>query len=95
MWLLDRGRQVYEASIRVPLGEDRARSHCRFALPPIHFIPDSLTYSVLFPLKRRDRTLGKDWNSAKTFREKTKPAGLDEGFLQLYCPHSCIYGESQ
>jgi hypothetical protein len=21
-------------------------------------------------------------------------AGLDEGLLQLYCPHSCIYGES-
>ena len=27
-------------------GRDRARSHCRFALPLIHFIPDPLTYSV-------------------------------------------------
>ena len=25
-------------------GVDRARSHCRFVLPLIHFIPDSLIY---------------------------------------------------
>ena len=37
----------------------RARSHCRFAPPLIHFIPDSLTYSVPLFLKRQcDRTLG-------------------------------------
>jgi hypothetical protein len=36
----------------------RARSHCRLAPPPIHFIPDSLTYSVPLFLKRQcDRTL--------------------------------------
>jgi hypothetical protein len=33
--------------------------HCRFVPPLIHFLPDSLTYSVPSVLKRRcDRTLG-------------------------------------
>ena len=37
----------------------QARSHCRFVLPPIHFIPDSLTCSVTQFLKRKcDRTIG-------------------------------------
>ena len=36
----------------------RARSHCRFVLPFIYFIPESLTYSVPLFLKRQcDRTL--------------------------------------
>ena len=36
----------------------RARSHCRFARPLIHFIPDLRTYSVPLFLKRHcDRTL--------------------------------------
>ena len=40
-------------------GHARARSHCRFTPPPIHFIPDSLTYSVpLFLNRQCDRTLG-------------------------------------
>ena len=40
-------------------GERRARSHCRFVLPPIHLITDSRTYSVPLFLKRHcDRTLG-------------------------------------
>jgi hypothetical protein len=40
-------------------GLRRARSHCRFAPPLIHFIPYSLTYSVPLFLKRQcDRTLG-------------------------------------
>jgi hypothetical protein len=40
-------------------GERRARSHCRFAPPRIHFIPHSRTYSVPLLLKRQcDRTLG-------------------------------------
>ena len=40
-------------------GAARVRSHCRFTLPLIHFIPDSRTYSVSLFLKRRcDRTLG-------------------------------------
>jgi hypothetical protein len=42
-----------------PDGAPRARSHCCFVLSPIHFIPDSLTYSVPLFLKRQcDRTLG-------------------------------------
>jgi hypothetical protein len=42
-----------------PSGAGRARSHCRFVLPLMHFIPDSLTYSVTLFLKRQcDRTLG-------------------------------------
>jgi hypothetical protein len=40
-------------------GPPRARAHCRSVLPLVHFIPDSLTYSVLLFLKRQcDRTLG-------------------------------------
>ena len=40
-------------------GEARARSHCPFVTPRIHFIPDSLRYSLLLLLKRQcDRTLG-------------------------------------
>ena len=36
-----------------------ARSHCRYVLPRIHFIPESLTYSVpLFLNRQCDRTLG-------------------------------------
>ena len=36
----------------------RARSHCRFVLPPIRSTPESLTYSVpLFPKRQYDRTL--------------------------------------
>jgi hypothetical protein len=34
-------------------GERRARSHCRVVLPLIHFLPDSLTYSVPLFLKRQ------------------------------------------
>jgi hypothetical protein len=42
-----------------PGGTYRARSHCRFVLPLIHFIPDFLTYSVPPFLKRQcDRSLG-------------------------------------
>ena len=40
-------------------GYSRARSHCRFVLPLIHFIPYPLTYPVHLFLKRQcDRTLG-------------------------------------
>jgi ankyrin repeat protein len=40
-------------------GATRARSHCRFASPLIHFTPELLTYSVPLFLKRQcDRTLG-------------------------------------
>ena len=40
-------------------GQTRARSHCRFAPPLVHFIPASLTCSVSRFLKRQcDRTLG-------------------------------------
>jgi hypothetical protein len=40
-------------------GDIRARSHCRFVLPLIHFTADFLTYSVPLFLKRQcDRTLG-------------------------------------
>jgi hypothetical protein len=34
-------------------GGRRARLHCRFVLPRIHFIPDLLTYSVPLFLKRQ------------------------------------------
>jgi hypothetical protein len=42
-----------------PGGAARARSHCRFVPPLIHFIPDLLTRSAPLFLKRQcDRTLG-------------------------------------
>jgi hypothetical protein len=41
-----------------PPGAARDRSHCRFVLPLIRFIPESLTYSAPLFLKRHcDRTL--------------------------------------
>jgi hypothetical protein len=44
---------------RQPASQPRARLHCPFALPIIHFIPDLLTYSVPLFLKRQgDRTIG-------------------------------------
>jgi hypothetical protein len=40
-------------------GLARARSHCRFVTPLIHFMPESLKYSETLFLKRQcDRTLG-------------------------------------
>jgi hypothetical protein len=40
-------------------GPLRARSHCRFVLTLIHFIPDSIRYLVpLFVKRQCDRTLG-------------------------------------
>ena len=40
-------------------GGARARSHCRFVPPLVHFTPDLLTYSVPLFLKRQcDRNLG-------------------------------------
>jgi hypothetical protein len=48
----------YASHTRIsPRPSPRVRSHCRFILPLIHFIPDSLAYSVLLFLTRRsDRT---------------------------------------
>jgi fructose-1,6-bisphosphatase I len=58
--LLYGGIFMYPADKNSPKGKLRARSHCRFVLSPIHFIPDLLTYSVPLFLKRQcDRTLGK------------------------------------
>ena len=45
----------------VACARDRARSHCRFVLLLIHFIPYSLIYSVPLFLKQQcDRTLARD-----------------------------------
>jgi hypothetical protein len=42
-------------------GSARARSHCRFVPPRIHFIPDSPAYSVPLCVKRQcNLTLGRD-----------------------------------
>jgi hypothetical protein len=41
---------AHEAAVAVRVL--RARSQCRFVLPLIHFIPDTLLYSVLRFLKR-------------------------------------------
>jgi hypothetical protein len=46
------------AAARIAAVTPRVRSHCRFAPPSIHFIPDFRCYSVPLVLKRRcDRTL--------------------------------------
>ena len=51
--------ECYNAS-----GDDRARSHDRFVLLLIHFIPDSLAHSAPLLLKRQcDRTLGDHCNA--------------------------------
>ena len=39
---------AFDDTAKMILGVERARSHCRFVLPLIHLIPDSLTYSVQF-----------------------------------------------
>jgi len=63
LYLLDtmgflRVRNVLDQATVAQVGLGRARSHCRFVPPLIHFIPDALTYSVPLFLKRRcDRTL--------------------------------------
>ena len=44
---------VSEIVIVFIYGAIRARSHCRFVPPLIHFIPDSLKYSVPLLLKRQ------------------------------------------
>ena len=50
-------------------GKHRARSHCHFVLPLIHFIPRSLTCSAPLLLKRQcDRTLGKDGSQTGGFQ---------------------------
>ena len=55
----DRGARWCRSCSGAHEGAVRARSHCRFVLPLIHFIPDSLIYSVPLFLKRQcDRTLG-------------------------------------
>jgi hypothetical protein len=57
----------------------RARSHCRFAPPLIHFIPESLTYSVPLFLKRQcDRTLG-DAGDCIVGRRRVLQARRDRG----------------
>ena len=49
---------VLEVNFNPDAAVRRARLHCRFVLPLIRFIPDSLTYPVPLFLKRQcDRTL--------------------------------------
>ena len=65
-----------------PGGRSRARSHCRFVLPLIHFILESLIYSVPLFLKRRcDRTLG------TLASPRVRPAGSPRpGPVRHACP---------
>jgi hypothetical protein len=66
-------RQTEEACRRV-------RSQCRFVLPRIHFIPESLTYSVPLSLKRQcDRTLGGGRPAAEGCRAGGAAAAADQG----------------
>jgi hypothetical protein len=59
----ERGAQVWRVAAGITalalVGWHRAQSNCRFVLPLIHFITDSLSYSVPLLLKQQcDRTLG-------------------------------------
>jgi phytoene dehydrogenase-like protein len=75
-------------------GGARARLHCRFVPPLIHFIPDSLTYSVPLFLKRQcDRTLGgggggRDVGGAEA--REGRPAGAAGAAGVIYAP-LCIF----
>ena len=58
-WASLKVRRAHDRRRRRRRGARRPRSHCRFVSPLIHFIPDSLTYSVPPLLKRQcDRTPG-------------------------------------
>ena len=58
-------------------GGRRARSHCRFGLPPIRFIPGAPTYSVPLFLKGQcDRTLG---GRRRLLRRRGQEEGVAEG----------------
>jgi hypothetical protein len=62
-------------------GKFRARLHCRFVLPLIHFIPYSLTYSVinmvpLFLNRQCERTPGElVWDTVAAFSPQSPAAG--------------------
>jgi hypothetical protein len=63
-----------DAEMPGPGGSTRARSHCRFVPPRIHFPPGSLPYSVLLKVllflnKSCDRTLGSTWPTLARMRE--------------------------
>jgi hypothetical protein len=57
----------------VAAGEPALRSHCRFALPPIPFIPDSRTYSVHLCLNRQSRRTSRS-SSVTAARSAFRPA---------------------
>jgi hypothetical protein len=60
-------------------GDVRARSHCCLAPPLIHFIPESLTYSVPLFLKRQcDRTPGDVWKGSSYWCSNTSSGGWAE-----------------
>jgi hypothetical protein len=74
-------------------GGDRARSHCRFVLPLIHFTLDSLTYSVPLFLKRHyDRTLGGDAGDDAGEAEPLHRRGHPPGALQPRARHATRAG---
>ena len=59
LWRSERGFHRRGVRVLTRRGGLWARSHCRFVLLLIQFIPDLLTYSVPLFLKRQcDRTLG-------------------------------------
>jgi hypothetical protein len=66
---------------RRPARQGRARSHCRFVLPLIHFITYSLTYSASIYLKRNDNATepyakGTETRAAVNADEQSLPLGL-------------------
>ena len=75
-------------------GAPRARSHCRFVLPFIHFIPNLLTYSVPQVLKRQcDRTLGvprTQLQGARRHAQIHRAGGAPSGRCQGCAAHSSL-----
>ena len=68
----------------------RARSHYRFVLPLIHFIPDSLTYSVpLFLRRQRDRTL----RQVRRIQERGKTSGRSDDNAEAMVKRLRVYHE--
>jgi hypothetical protein len=100
------GKLLTLAAIRKSLGHGarRARSHCHFVPPLIHFIPDSLTYSAPLFLKRQcDRTLGarqltvlkfdiegSEWPILKQIAAASKAGEFDVGQILVRPPPTLL-----
>ena len=83
--------------LRADLGDARAQSHCRFAPPFLHFIPDLRRDAVhlgIFLKRHRDRTLGADggrWRG-RALAGGAVPAARAEGDDDAFSTADGLYG---